>query len=75
MLLHAQHVCHSTENVISHKPDTVFLIIAIVTSSEIPGNLFFRSGTENNARITSVEKVKQSLMIRYDLQDAELLSK
>ena len=55
--------------------NTDVLIIAIVISSEIPSNLFIRFGTKNDARIISVEKVKQSLMLRYDFQDAGLLSK
>ena len=35
MLLHAQHVCYSTENVIIHTPDTDILIIVIAISTEI----------------------------------------
>ena len=55
--------------------NTDVLIIAIVISSEIPSNLFIRFGTKNDAGIISVEKVKQSLMLRYDFQDAGLLPK
>ena len=55
--------------------NTDVLIIAIVISSEIPSNLFIRFGTKNDTRIIFLEKVKQSLMLRYDFQDAGLLSK
>ena len=75
MLLHAHNICHSTENVIIHTPDTDVLLIAIAASIQIPGKLFIRTGTKSKARIISIEKVKQSLMLRCDLQDIELLSK
>ena len=75
MLLHAHHICHSTENVIIHAPETDILVIAMAISAEISGNLCIRSGTKSNAHIISVEKVKQSMMLPYDLQDTQLLSK
>ena len=75
IILHAQHVCHTTENVIIHMTDTDVLIIAIAESTEFPGNLFIRSGTKNNTPIISVEKVKESLMLCYDLHNSKILSK
>ena len=74
-MLRAHHVYYSTDNVIIPTPDTDVLIIAIAISTEIPGNLFIRFGTKSNAHIKSVKKVKQSLMLCYELQDAELISK
>ena len=73
MLLHAQHICHSTENVTILAPETDVLVIAMAISTKISGNLYIRN--KSNACIISAEKVKQSLMLRYDLQDTELLSK
>ena len=73
MLLHAQHICHSTENVTILAPETDVLVIAMAISTKISGNLYIRN--KSNACIISVEKVKQSLMLRYDLQDTKLLSK
>ena len=75
MLLHAHHICHSAEKVIIHTPDTDVLLIAIAASIQIPDKLFIRTGTKSKARIISIEKVKQSLMLRCDLQDIERLSK
>ena len=66
MLVQAQHIYHSTKNVIIHAPDNDVLIIAIAISTKIPGNQFIRTGTKSNARIISVEKVKQSSILRYD---------
>ena len=63
MLLAAQHICHSTENLIIHTPDTDVLIIGIGISTEIPGNLFIRTGSKSNTHNISIEKVKQSLML------------
>ena len=63
MLLHTHHVYYSTDNAIICTPDNHVLIIAIAISTEIPGNLFIHFGTKSNARIKSVEKVIQSLML------------
>ena len=35
MMLHAQHACHSTENIIIYAPETDVLIIAIAIFTEI----------------------------------------
>lgn len=76
MLLHAQHICQSTaQNVLIHTPDTDVLLIAINASIQISANLYIRTGTGNNVRIISVEKVKRSMMQRYNLHDIELFSK
>ena len=75
MLLHAQHVCHTTENVMIHMADTDVLIITIAVSTEFLGNLFIRSGTKNNTAVISVEKIKESLMLCYDLHNSKILSK
>ena len=77
MLLHAHHASQSTENIVIHTPDTDVLLIAIAASSQISGNIFIRTGTKNKVRIISIEKVKNTLILRYDLQPTitELLSK
>ena len=74
MLLHVQYICQSTENVLIHTPDTDVLLIAIAASIQISGNLFIRTGTGSNTQIISIENVKQSMMLRYNLQDTEMLS-
>ena len=51
-----QHMCHSTENVIIHAPETDVIIIAISISTEISGNLCRRTDTKSNACIVSIEK-------------------
>ena len=61
ILLHANHICQSTENVVIYTPDTDVLLIAIAASGQIPGSLFTRTGAKNKARIISINKVKQSL--------------
>ena len=68
------YICHLTENVIIHAPETDVIIIAISISTEISGNLCSRTDTKSNARIISVEK-KHSLMLHYDLKDTKLLLK
>ena len=77
ILLHANHICQSTENVVIHTPDTDVLLIAITASGQIPGSLFIRTGTKNNVHIISIDKVKQLLILHYDLQniDNQLLLK
>lgn len=70
MLLHADHICNSTKNVIIHAPETDVVIIAIIIFTEISSNLCILTGTKTNARIILVEKVKQSLiLLHYHLQD------
>ena len=46
ILLHANHICQSTETVVIHTPDTDVLLIAIAASGQIPGSLFIRTGTK-----------------------------
>ena len=72
ILLPANHICLSTENVVIHTRDTDVLLIAITASGQIPGSLFIRTGTKNKARIISIVKVKQSLILRYDLQNMNI---
>ena len=71
ILLHANHICQSTENVI-HTPDTDVLLIAIAASGKIPGSLFICTGNKNKARIISIDKLKQSLILCYDLQNIDI---
>ena len=47
-------------------------MIAIAASGQIPGNLFIRTSTKNKARIISIDKVKQLLILRYDLQNIDI---
>ena len=67
ILLHANRICQSTENVDIHTPDTDVLLIAIAASDQIPGSLFIRTGTKNKVRIITINKVKQLLILHYDL--------
>ena len=64
ILLHANHICQSTENII-HILDTDVLLIAITASGQIPGSLFIRTGTQNKACIISIVKVNQLLILHY----------
>ena len=72
ILLHANHICQSTENVVIYTPDTDVLLIAIAASGQIPGSLFIRTGTKYKACIISIYKVKQSLILRDDLQNIDI---
>ena len=75
MLLHAKHISEtSIKNIVLHTPDTDVFIITIAASEHINGNLFIRTGRENKARIISIEKVKDNISIKYDLQDVPLVS-
>ena len=64
ILLHANHICQSTENII-HILDTDVLLIAITASGQIPGSLFIRTGTQNKACIISIVKANQLLILHY----------
>lgn len=75
MLLHAKHMSPSVRNVLIHTPDTDVLVIAIDASTQIDSDLFVRTGIKSNARIISINKVKQSLKIMYDLEDINSASK
>ena len=72
ILLHANHICQSTENVVFHTPDTDVLLIALPASAQIPDSLFIRTGTKNKVPIISIDKVKQSLILRYNLQNIDI---
>ena len=67
MLLHAQHASQSTENIVIYTLDTDVLLIAIAASNQISGKIFIRTITNNKAGIISIEKVKNALILRYDL--------
>ena len=58
ILLYANHISQSTENVVVYTPDTDVLLIAIAASGQIPGSLFIRTGTKYKACIISIYKVK-----------------
>ena len=75
MLLHAKHISRSVPNIVIHTPDTDVFLIAIAASTELPTNLFIRTGNKGKARITFIEKVKQSLSLQYDVNDMELAAK
>ena len=72
ILLHADHICQSTKNVVIDTPDTDVLLIAIAASGQITGSLFIHTGTKNKARIISIDKVKQSLILCYYLQNIDI---
>ena len=54
ILLHTNHICQSTKNVVIHTPNADVLLIAIAASVQLPGSLFIRTGTKNKARIISI---------------------
>ena len=72
ILLHESLIYKSTENVVIHTPVTDALLIAITASDPIPGSLFIRTGTKNKARIISINKAKQLLILHYDLQNIDI---
>ena len=72
ILLHESLIYQSTENVVIHTPVTDALLIAIAAFGQIPGSLFIRTGTKNKARIISINKAKQSLILHYDLQNIDI---
>lgn len=51
ILQHVQHVCHLTENVTIHAPETDVVIITIAVSTAILGNVCIHTSTKCNARI------------------------
>ena len=75
MLLHAKNISQSVPNVVIHTPDTDVFVTAIAASPELPTNLFIRTGNKGKAHIISIEKVKQSLSLQYDVNDMELGAK
>ena len=75
MLLHAKNISQSVPNVVIHTPDTDVFVTAIAASPELPTNLFIRTGNKGKAQIISIEKVKQSLSLQYDVNDMELGAK
>ena len=62
-LLYAQHICHSTENVIIHAPETDVLIITITIPIKISGNLCIYTGTKSNTRTISIENRKSKTIL------------
>ena len=75
LLFHAKKISESFRRIIIYTPDTDVFLIALGVSSQISGNLFIRTGTQNKARIICLSKVKEALQIKYDLQDMDLVSK
>ena len=72
ILMYANHIYQSTENVVIHTLDADVLLIAIAASGQIPGSLLIRTGTKNKVRIISIDKVKQSLILLYDQQNIDI---
>ena len=63
----------SSLKIYSERADTLFCFFIYsyktdAISTEISGNVCILTGNRSDARIVSVEKVKQSLMLRYNLQ-------
>ena len=75
MLLHAKHLSETYARVVIHTPDTDVLLIAISVSSDIPASLFILTGTKTNVRIISIDKVKRSLQIVYNMGDINVAAK
>ena len=62
MILHVKHISLSVPNVIIRTPGTDVFVIALAASTELPTNLFIPTVSKGQARIISIEKVKQSLL-------------
>ena len=75
MLLHAQHICQTTENIVIYAPDTDVLVIAIAVSAQVPDNCLLELVRRTMQGSYLIEKLKQSMVVRCDFQDTELLSK
>ena len=75
MLFHAMKISESVHNIVIHTPDTDVFLIALGVSSQISGNIFIRTGTQNKTRIICLSKVKEALKIKYNLHDMNLVSK
>ena len=76
MLLHAKDISNSDfSNIVIHTPDTDVFLISLGVSGQIRSNLFIRSGTKNNARIISIEKVRALLAMRFEVYDTESICK
>ena len=50
-------------------------VIAQAASTELPPNLFIQTGSKGQAWTISIEKVKQSLCLQYDINDMNLAAK
>ena len=70
MLLLFQHISQSISNVVIHTPNTDVFIIEIAGSTELATSLFIwtgTTGTKGLTRIITMDKVKQSLYLQYDI--------
>ena len=68
ILQHVQHICHLTENVTIHAPETDVLIITIVVSTAILGNVCIHTSTKSNARIHRQSKTFLGGLLRLTRQ-------
>ena len=75
MLLHAKHISPSISNVVIYTLDTDVFVIVLAASTELLINSFIRTRTRRQARIISIGKVKQSLVLQYDVNNMELAAK
>ena len=62
MILHVKHISLSVPNVVIRTPRTDVFVIALAASTELPTNLFIPTVSKGQARIISIEKVKQLLL-------------
>ena len=62
MILHVKHIIPSIPNVVIHTLGWDVFVIALAASTELPTNLFIPTVSKGQARIISIEKVKQSLL-------------
>ena len=72
MLLHAKNIGEeNTAKIVILTPDTDVFLISLGVAEQIRNSLFIRTGTQNKTRIISLGKVKESLAIRFDVEDIE----
>ena len=70
MLLHAKSISEeNAANIVIHTLDTDVSLISLGLTEQIRGRLFIRTGTQNKVRIISTGTVKESLTMRFDVED------
>ena len=75
MLLYAAQINDTNiRNIVINTPDTDVFLTGITASNQINANLFIPTGTKNKARIISILKVKETLQMKYVLNNMQLVT-
>ena len=75
MLLHAKNISMFFDRVVIHTPDTDVVLIALGVSGDLRCELFVKTGVQNKVRIISLAEMKQSLIVKYTIDDINVASK